>query len=119
MRQIILSGRTSLGGTLTLTSDKSMVGYLEKIQMDYIDGATGADLTITGVSPVVEPILTVTNSGVADLTWYPRTLANKVADASAFTDVAQKIYMHGFFKIVIANGGSQKDFKFIIITSDD
>ena len=119
MRQIILSGRTNLGGTLALTSDKPIVGYLEKIHMDYIDGATGADLTITGISPVVEPILTVTDAGTADLTWYPRTLANKVADASAFTDVAQKIYLHGFFKIAVANGGSQKDFKFIIVTSDD
>ena len=117
-RQIELNGTCTAGGALTLTSE-NLVGYLEKIQMDYADGATGADFVITAISPVVEPVLTVTNAGVADVTWYPRVLANKVADASAFTDVAQRIYMNGQLKIVVAQGGASKDFKFLVVINDD
>lgn len=120
MRIIELTGTCTAGGALTLTSTQPVTGYLEKIIYDYQDGDTGADFTITATDIVSEPILTVTDAGVADLTWYPRSLGNKVADASAFTDVAEKMFFtEGKFKVVVAQGGISKDFRFLFIVSDE
>ena len=119
-RQIELSGTCSAGGALTLQSTDKISGLLEKIIYDYQDGATGSDFVITIESPVSEPVLTITNAGVADLTWYPRILCNKVADGSAFTDVIDKVLLAGStIKIVVAQGGATKDFRFVAIVSDE
>jgi len=101
MNIIELTGTADASGDLTLTGS-SEIGAIEKIIFDYSDGDAIADLVITEVAAVAQPILTVTNLGVADLTWFPRTLANKVADASAFTDVAEKIFVTGKMTAVIS-----------------
>lgn len=120
MRIIELTGTCSAGGALTLTSTKPIKGYLEKIIYDYQDGATGSDFVITCTDVVEEAILGVTNAGVANVTWYPRSLGNKVADASAFTDVAEKMFFtEGKFKVVVAQGGATKDFRFLFVVSDE
>jgi len=118
MRSVELSGTTDAAGALTVTSGETVFGFVEKIEMVYDDGATGADLVFTSEGPVSTPLLTVTNAGVADLVWYPRTLANKIADASAFTDVFGKILVAGKFKVVVAQGGNAKNFRLIIYTSE-
>jgi len=120
MNIIKLSGTTISLGTMVLTSDTEYNGYLEKIVMEYDDAATGADITITAEGLVSEPLLTVTNAGVADLTWYPRTLANKIADASAFTDVAEKIFITAStFKCSVAQGGDEKNVVLYVVLSDE
>jgi len=70
--------------------------------------ATGADLVITLETSAI-PVLTVTNAGTADVFYYPRAIPNKVADASAFTDVAALIPMvEERIKVVVAQGGATK-----------
>ncbi len=120
MKIIELTGTTTAGGALTITGTTSTVGYIEKVVMDYIDGDTGADLVLTLTEAGISlPILTQANLGVADTVFYPRTPANAVADGAAFTNWADKIFVTGSFKAVIASGGATKDFRFLIYVSDE
>lgn len=119
MKIIELAGTGTAGGALTVTGSEVINGFLEKIEMIYDDGATGSDLTFTSEGPVSQPLLTVTDAGTADLTWYPRTLANKVADASAFTDWADKIFIVGKPQVVVAQGGVSKNFRFLVYVSNE
>ena len=118
MRTIELAGTCDASGDLTLTGTDVIQGFLEKIEMDYDDGDTGADVVFTSLGTVSQPIMTKADLGTADATFYPRTLANKVADGSAFTDVAEKIYVSGKMKAVISAGGVSKNFRFLIYVSD-
>ena len=118
MKIIELAGKTDALGDLVITSTKKIVGHLEKIEMVYDDGDTGADVTFTSEGPISQPLTVITNAGVASLTWYPRTLANK-ADGTAFTDVAEKIFIVGQPKVVIASGGNSKNFRFLVYVSDE
>lgn len=114
-----LSGTTDALGAATITDTQNTVGYLEKIVADYDDGDAGADITVTNESKISEPILTKANIGAADTVFYPRTPANLVADGAALTNWADKIFVTGTFKIVIAQGGDTKNFKFFIYCSDE
>jgi len=123
MKLVEMSGTCDGSGDLVLASTIGVTGYLEKINYAYIDGATGSDFVITATANdggAAEAILTVTDAGTAALAWFPRSLANKVADASAFTDVAEKIFIaDGLFSVTVAQGGVSKDFKFIFVVSDE
>ena len=120
MNIIQLTGTCSAGGALTITGTNNVVGYVEKVVMDYDDGDTGADLTLTNEAVVSETILVVTNLGVADKTWYPRVSAVDGTDAGVFTnEQAAKNFVTGSFKAVIAQGGNAKNFKFLIYVSDE
>jgi len=119
MKIIELAGTCDASGDLILTADTAYQGHLEKIEMVYDDGATGSDLTFTEDGSVSQAILTVTDAGVADLTWYPRVIPNKVADASAFTDVGEKICVTRKLKCVVAQGGNAKNFRFLAYVSDE
>ena len=121
MKIIELAGTTAADGSLTLTGDKKVTGYLERIDYDYIDAATGSDLVITTTGQAVSvPVTTVTDAGTSDVSWYPRTLANKVADASAFTDVAEKIFLaNESIKCVVAQGGNAKQVRLLIYVSNE
>lgn len=117
---IELAGTCTAGGALTVTDTTTVIGYIETIVMDYDDGATGADIVLTCENgTATQAILTQANLGVADRTWYPRTLGNKVADGSAFTDPATKIFVAGAFKLVLTAGGVSKNFRFLIYVSDE
>jgi len=110
-----LSGTCDASGDLTLTATENTFGNVEKIVMDYDNGDTGADMVVTNVDGAGSTaIMTKANLGTADATWIPRSLGNKVADGSAFTDVAIPIFVTGAMKIVISNGGNAKDFKFLV-----
>lgn len=102
MKIIELTGSADTVGDLTLTSDKMENGRIEKIVYDWSDGDAIADMVITEEAAVSQPVLTVTDLGESDLTWYPRSLGNKVADASAFTDIAERIFITGNMKAVIS-----------------
>ena len=120
MKTVELSGTCDGSGDLTITSTENVVGYIETIVMDYIDGDTGADLVLTCENGTAsQAVITKANLGTADATFYPRTLGNKVADGSAFTDSQSKIFCVGAFKAVISAGGVSKDFRFIVTLSDE
>lgn len=102
MKIIELTGTADSSGDLTINASQTANGKIEKIEFDWSDGDTIADLVITEEGPVSQPVLTVTNLGVADLTWYPRTLCNKIADASAFTDVIERLFVTGRMKAVFS-----------------
>lgn len=119
MKIIELTGTTAADGSLTLTADSMENGFLEKVVSVHDDAAATADFTITNESAVSEAILTKTDQAQADAVWYPRTLANKIADASAFTDVAEKIFVTGKFKVVVAQGGNAATVRFLIYLSDE
>jgi len=120
MQTIELAGTCDGSGDLTLTGTENVHGFVETIVMDYDDGATGADIVVTCENGTAsQAIITKANMGTADATLYPRTLGNKVADGSAFTDPATKMFCNGAFKIVIAQGGVSKNFRFLIYVSDE
>ena len=110
---VTLEGTCDGAGDLTLTANKNTWGYVEKIVMDYDNGDTGADIVVTNEDGAASTaIMTKANLGVADATFHPRSLGNKVADGSAFTDVAVPIFVTGKMKMVISAGGISKNFKF-------
>jgi hypothetical protein len=119
MKIIELAGTGESDGTLTVTTTEKIVGFLQKIEMIYDDGATGSTLTFTVEGPVSQPILTVSAAGTADLTWYPRTLANQPTGAAAFTNVAEKMFIVGQPKLTVASGGTSKNFRFLVYVSDE
>lgn len=120
MKIINFTGTCDASGDLTITGTDNVIGYLEKIEMDYIDGDTGSDLVVTSTSTsgVVQAILTQANLGTADDTYYPRSPCDLVADGAALTNWADKILVTGNLKFVISNGGNAKDFRFIAYLSD-
>ena len=76
----------------------------------YVPGTivTGADLVITAEDSGLA-ILTVTNAGTSTVTWHPRAIPNKVADASAFTDTDVELPLFDErIKCVVAQGGATK-----------
>jgi len=110
-----LAGTCDGSGDLTITADKAVWGYIEKIVMDYDDGDTGADTVWTNEDGTVSTaVMTKANLGTADVTWQPRSLGSKVADGAAFTNVAVPIFVTGKMKIVITNGGVSKKFRFLV-----
>ena len=120
MKIIELAGTCSGLGALTVTSTRNIVGYIEKIEMVYADGATGSDVTITEEGTVTQTLLVVANAGVADLTWYPRILSNLNTDASELASVeGNKPFITGTLKVVIAQGGANKAFRFLVYLSDE
>jgi len=122
MKNVVLTGTTIADGSATITSTEAGVtGYVEKIVYDYTDTATSSDFTFTAVEAGVNvPVMTITNAATGDTVWYPRTLANKVTDAAAFANWADKIFVtDSTFKVVIAGGGATKTAKFIVYLSDE
>ncbi|MHA1481847.1 MAG: hypothetical protein ACTSQA_00230 [Candidatus Heimdallarchaeaceae archaeon] len=119
MEIIELAGTADGSGDLTLTATNKSFGYVEKIVMDYIDGDTGADSVWTNVDgAATTAIMTKADLGTADVTWLPRSLANKTTDGSAFTNVAERIFVTGNMKVVISNGASGKKFRFLVTITD-
>ena len=99
---------TTAGGAATVYLGSNIRGKL--LSLRYYPGtiATGGDLTIT-LETSGTPVLTVTNAGTANLSWYPRASANQVADAAAITDSAEYIpIVDERIKVVVAQGGATK-----------
>lgn len=118
MKTVELNGTCSAGGALTVEATEDVIGYLEKIEYDYIDGDTGADFTITSTEAIAVPILTVTNAGVADVVYYPRAPVVNASNA-AVTNSFSKHFIVGKPKIVVAQGGNAKQFKWVFYLSDE
>jgi hypothetical protein len=119
MKVIRLAGTCSAGGVLAKVTGQNVTGYIEKVEMDYVDGDTGADLTFTVEGITSQALLTVTNAGTADAVWYPRHTGNKAADASAYTNWATKHFLNAeSVGVSVAQGGNAKDFVMLIHVSD-
>jgi hypothetical protein len=119
MEIVELTGTCDASGDLTITSTQRVVGYIEKIVMDYDDGDTGADIVFTNEDgAATTAVMTLANLGTADATWMPRSACNAVSDGSAFTNWADKIFVTGTMKAVISNGGISKNFRFLVTVVD-
>lgn len=119
MKIIELDGTTDASGDLIVTDTNNIVGYVEKVVMDYDDAATGADLTLTENGVVSQPIITVTNAGTADLTWYPRATTVNVSNTAFTEDQAARIFVTAPLKLVVAQGGSAKNVRLLAYLSDE
>jgi len=119
MKTIELTGTTSAGGTATITHTDFVYGTLEKIEVDYIDGTSSADLAFTSEGVVSESILAVTDVGTADIIYYPRGLGNKIADAGAFTNCAIPLWISGKPQVSITSGGSATSYRFLFYVTDE
>jgi len=109
MAIIELTGTTDGAGDLTVTADKAVTGFVEKIVWDNSSAAATADITFSAVGQITENLLVITDQAQADAPYYPRAIPNKVADASAFTDAAVPIFVEGAtMKMVVAQGGATK-----------
>ena len=118
VKVIELSG-TAVGGTATITGTEQATGFIEKVDYDWGSGAVSADLVLTAEGVISEAVLTKADLGIADTTFYPRTPANKVADGTAFTNVAEKIFIHqSSFNAVVSEAGTAV-YRFLIYVSDE
>lgn len=78
-------------------------GRVYCIFYEYGDADTGMKIVVTGNDTGV-PIFTLDGTGTADVTWYPREAAHKVADGQATTVVDEEQMppvFHEKIKIVI------------------
>lgn len=110
-RQLFLL-TTDTAGAATSTKQTSVLGKLYAIE--YRPGTidTGATVTVTCESDSSKPLLTKAAAGTSNSWYYPRDLVHSSTDGSALTgtsggDRAQPV-CSGYFKIVIASGGSAK-----------
>ena len=90
-------------------------GFLDNVFFDFGSLATGSDLTITEES-TGDALLTITNTGVADLTWRPRVGVHPVANTAGGTlapggqttggdgNADQRLPVSGRIKCVTAQG---------------
>lgn len=120
VKVIELTGTTTAGGALTVTSTQVVTGYIEKVLMDYVDGDTGADITLTieggGVS---QDVLTITNAGTSDLKIYPRKAIVDTANAAFAVPFGNKLFMAGeTLKMVVAQGGATKVIRVLVYIAD-
>jgi len=83
-------------------------GFLVWLKYDPGTIDTGADITITAEDNGT-PILAKTDAGTSPVFYYPRALANAVADGAAATNSSEYIPLENErIKIVVAQGGNAK-----------
>ena len=109
-------------GTATITGTEKATGFVEKVVYVYEDGQA-CTVAITATGAVTETVMTKAGVGVSDETYYPRVLGNKVADASSFTNVAEKVFVHqSSFNAVVGAAGTAAPlptYRFLIYLSDE
>jgi hypothetical protein len=107
MKIVELTGTTSAGGDLTVTSAEAHLGFLVKVVNDWVDLAATADLTLTEEAEMSQTLLVKVNAAQADATWYPRITASNPADGavSGFTN-QERAMITGKLKLVVAQGGN-------------
>jgi hypothetical protein len=119
LRRVSVPFTTDAAGAALVYSD-AVTGFLEEVFYDYGNAATGSDFTITE-EDTGRALLTITDAGVADVSWRPRIGPVPVANTGAGTvisgggsadkaggngnaDVALPVV--GRIKIVVAQGGA-------------
>ena len=110
IEKVIANITTDAGGAaevfLTHGINRPLNGLLMSLR--YRPGTidTGADLTITGETSGV-PILTVTDAGTSDVSYYPRSPLNEVASGAVGASGSEIIPIHNErIKVVVAQGGN-------------
>lgn len=107
---------TAADGSATVYTGGFVNGRLLEVVYTYDDAATGADFTITGRT-TGKALLTVTNAGVATVTWRPRGVVHTQAETGAGTavtfDGTNELYepvpvVDEEIKVVVAQGGNAK-----------
>jgi hypothetical protein len=111
-----ITGYTDDSGDASEETTQRYNGYVEKVVVDYDDTAIGADFTLTQEGSISESILAITDVGTSDLVKYPR--AKPVDNVnSEITNTATKFYVSGTLKLVVAQGGSRKNFRVLVYIS--
>jgi len=106
MQEIKLAITTASDGSATVTSTQNVKGFLYGLH--YAPGtiATGGDLTISFVNGAnAQTVLTVTNGGTSNVSWYPRG-SSCGATGTSNSDNLIMIPIVGLPKVVVADGGS-------------
>lgn len=113
MEEIRLIGTTAAGGTVTVTAERAVYGYLDRVTWKVGDLAVGVDavLSITNTPVGVdETLLTLTNAD-ANAVYYPRALVHDAAGA-ALTGTAGgdrvRPLICGTLSLAISSGGATK-----------
>jgi hypothetical protein len=105
---------TTSGGAATVYTGSGVNGRLLSVVYEWVDGATGADFTITTKTTGVA-LLTITNAGTASVTWQPRVGVHPVANTGAGTPltfdgtngvVEPQWIADEEIKVVVAQGGN-------------
>lgn len=116
LRRVSITALTDGSGDATLYTDP-VSGFLDNVYMTYIDGATGADYTITEES-TGRALLTITNAATSSVGWRPRVGGHPIANTGAGTiipggtttagdgnaDLMNPVV--GRIKVVVAQGGA-------------
>lgn len=104
--------------TLTHGNNRNPNGFISAIRYDPGTLDTGADLVITGANSGI-PILTKSNAGTSEVWYYPRELANAVADGAENTVSSEYIpIMNEPISVSLTGGGNtlQGEIEVILIT---
>ena len=97
---------TTSGGAATVYSGL-IRGKLVAVHYEPGTILTGGDLTITSETTGLS-LLTVTDAGTSDVTWYPLALACQT-DTTAYTDTGVEMPLYDErIKCVVAQGGDTK-----------
>ena len=106
MRVIQLAITTDADGAATVTGSEFCTGWLYGLR--YVPGtiATGGDLTISWtLGSNAQTILTITNAGTSDVSWYPRS-SSCGATGTSNSDNLIMVPFFGLPKVVVAQGGN-------------
>jgi len=107
-----VSGVTNALGALTAYSEFPIVGRVVAVFMDYVDGATGGDPTITAEDSGAA-IFSRTNAGVSDIVQNLGLLQLDEAGAAIVAASAPGVPLIGErIKLVVVQGGDAKTWKF-------
>ena len=99
---------TAADGSATVYAGKNVTGRIVAIRYAFGDIANTADFTITGETTGLE-VLTYANVPAANDTFFPRVVARKHTDGSAFTENGgPPIVCNERIKVVVAQGGNAK-----------
>lgn len=118
IRRVSAAFTTTAGGDATVYTT-AVNGFIDNVFYDYLDAATGADLTVTEES-TGRALLTITDAAVADLTWRPRVGGHPIVNTAGGTIIPGgattggngnadlKLPVVGRIKVVVAQGGNAK-----------
>ena len=110
------TGTGGASGDATVYTGDNVNGAILQIDYTYDDAATGADFAITGRT-TGKAIATITNAGVATISWQPRQVIHPVANTGAGTaltyDGTNEIYEPIWIadeeiQIIVDEGGDTK-----------
>jgi len=102
-----------------------VTGFVEKVIVDSSVTGAGisgtADLVLTAEGLISEKVMAYANFNTAAGTvLYPRVTGNTVAAGAPYTNALDKIFVHqSNFKAVVSDADNAKNYRFLILVSDE